>query len=809
MRGERDLLHALTRCWASLWTPRAVAYRERHDVDPATVAMAVVVQLLVPARAAGVLFTANPLTGSRDELVINASWGLGDSVVSGQVNPDTVIVDQRTGRVSHRTTSAKTVRTVPVDGGVREEAIDDHLVHAPVLTEQDITRLADLGRRVDALHDHPSDVEWALDDSGTPHLLQARPITGLPAPPLPATDQHTTPARPPSSAPPEDTTTRTPAEGRPPATSPPRPRRHRGSGTTATRREEWNDSRLGDYLWTNGNLGEAIPSVMTPATWSFVQVFMLRTMGIPSCQGHPTWGNIGGRFYLNLSTSLSLGTAFGRTVDQMADTVSAVFGRIPPGTPVPVIPLRRWATLRELVPLVTAFRLRLRIAHRRLPSYLDTAADRCAALRARARTAPTPDALLRLWRTELWPYCLETFDMMSAAARGRGGGNRLVKVRQRLAEQVGEADANALTTGIAHGAPLASLGPLLGLASVANGDTSPEDHIRQWGHRCPDEFEISLPRPAEDPTWLDHQLAAFRDSRTDVHAMLTQRRAEHEQAWARYQRKHPRHVTWTRRELRSWARLVHDREATRSEVNRAFWAIREVVLRAGELTGHGHDLFLLDRHEIERVLAGDDRPLAAVPARRDAYERYRALPNYPTLIRGPFDPERWAADPRRRTDLYDAATAPAPPEHPEPANHHSRTAGAPRPAATTPEPERKPPNPITGFPGAVGTVEGVARVVTSVDDAQDLRAGEVLVTTATNVGWTPLFPRAAAVVTDVGAPLSHAAIVARELGIPAVVGCGNATMRIRTGDRLRVHGERGEVHLIDPPTEGGAPPTGA
>ncbi|WP_016700578.1 PEP/pyruvate-binding domain-containing protein, partial [Actinoalloteichus spitiensis] len=418
VRGERDLLHALTRCWASLWTPWAVAYRERHDVDPATVAMSVVVQLLVPARAAGVLFTANPLTGSRDELVINASWGLGESVVSGQVSPDTVIVDQRTGRTRHHTTSAKTVRTVPVDGGVREEAIDDHLVHAPVLTEQDITRLTDLARRVDALHDHPSDVEWALDDDGTLHLLQARPITGLPTPPLPTGS--------PSSATTEDTTTRTRAtEGHPPATSSPRPP-HQAAGEAAIPRAEWNDSRLGDYLWTNANLGEAIPSVMTPATWSFVQVFMLRTMGIPSCQGHPTWGNIGGRFYLNLSTSLSLGTAFGRTVDQMADTVSAVFGRIPPGTPVPLVPLRRWATLREVVPLVTAFRLRLRIAHRRLPSYLDTAADRCAALRARARTAPTTTALLQLWRGELWPYCVETFDMMSAAARGRGGGNRLV-----------------------------------------------------------------------------------------------------------------------------------------------------------------------------------------------------------------------------------------------------------------------------------------------------------------------------------------------------------------------------------------------
>jgi pyruvate,water dikinase len=156
-----------------------------------------------------------------------------------------------------------------------------------------------------------------------------------------------------------------------------------------------------------------------------------------------------------------------------------------------------------------------------------------------------------------------------------------------------------------------------------------------------------------------------------------------------------------------------------------------------------------------------------VPVRRATYERYAALPPYPALIVGRFDPVRWAAGPDRRGDLYDA-----------------RGGGAP--VSDT----------VTGFPGAPGVVEGVARVLAGPEDGDRLKPGEILVTTLTNVGWTPMFPRAAAVVTDMGAPLSHASIVARELGIPAVVGTGNATMRLRDGDRVRVDGERGTVELL-------------
>ncbi len=104
---------------------------------------------------------------------------------------------------------------------------------------------------------------------------------------------------------------------------------------------------------------------------------------------------------------------------------------------------------------------------------------------------------------------------------------------------------------------------------------------------------------------------------------------------------------------------------------------------------------------------------------------------------------------------------------------------------------------IKGYPGSAGRVEGVVRYLTSPDKGSKLQEGEILLASTTNVGWTPLFPRAAAVITDIGAPLSHAAIVARELGIPAVVGTGNATMRLRTGDRVRVDGGQGIVELLD------------
>ena len=189
------------------------------------------------------------------------------------------------------------------------------------------------------------------------------------------------------------------------------------------------------------------------------------------------------------------------------------------------------------------------------------------------------------------------------------------------------------------------------------------------------------------------------------------------------------------------------------------------LVRGGVVEQRGFAVVLHGLQHPGDVGVQDKAVLDEVPVRRATYEQYAALPPYPALIVGHFDPVRWAADPGRRSDLYDAR-------------------GGTVPASDT----------VAGFPGAPGVVEGIARVIRSPEQGDRLQPGDVLVTTVTNVGWTPLFPRAAAVVTDLGAPLSHASIVARELGIPAVVGTGNATMRLRDG--VRVDGERGTVEVL-------------
>jgi pyruvate,water dikinase len=266
---------------------------------------------------------------------------------------------------------------------------------------------------------------------------------------------------------------------------------------------------------------------------------------------------------------------------------------------------------------------------------------------------------------------------------------------------------------------------------------------------------------------MERQLAGLRDAPVDVDTLLARQKEAHDAAWERFRQRYPRKASGMRRRIDRAARGAHDRELARSELVRVFWPLRAFVQRAGALTGRGEDLFFLSIDELLALLGGDDSALAFIRARRETHARYRALPPYPALIRGRFDPFQWAADPRRRSDRFDA-----------------RGEGTPASDA------------ITGFPGAAGVIEGRARVLLSADDGAQLQPGEILVTNVTNVGWTPLFPRAAAVVTDIGAPLSHAAIVARELGIPAVVGCGNATMRLRTGDQIRVNGAQGTVEVL-------------
>lgn len=291
----------------------------------------------------------------------------------------------------------------------------------------------------------------------------------------------------------------------------------------------------------------------------------------------------------------------------------------------------------------------------------------------------------------------------------------------------------------------------------------------------PHEYELSMPIPLEDPDWLEKQIVEYKKADIDVEELLNKQRAHYEAARIRFKERYPNKVKWLDKQMEKAAEAAQLREQGRSEFVRVFRLIRTFALKAGELLGLGDDIFYLYINEVEDLLSGEasrkkqSDAVKYIPERKENYQKYKAMPPFPSIIRGRFNPLEWAKNPNRRLDYYDAAMPPA--ELPD-----SQT--------------------LSGYAGAAGRVEGIVRILANPEEGDKLQPGEILVAATTNVGWTPLFPRAAAIITDVGAPLSHAAIVARELGIPAVVGCGNATFRLKTGDRVMVDGGQGLVQVL-------------
>ena len=532
---------------------------------------------------------------------------------------------------------------------------------------------------------------------------------------------------------------------------------------------EFNDSLGGDYLWSNVNFGEAMPEVMSPLAWAVVRFTLEDWVYLP---GYSTVGNIGGRPYLNISVFASLLGALGRNREDLLQAMEAtLYMRLPEEMEIPLIPLPARGKLAALANQVPV-QMRLTKSRRSLPVYLETNLPWCRQMKERIRAVTSGAGLVALWREEIGPHIQQ--GAWTVLGTANHAADYTVGLRRDLTDLVGSEDANLLIANLSEeGELLPSLGPVVGLAKVARGEMGREAYLDQYGHRGPQEFEISVPRPAEEPDWLDRQLAQFRESPVDAQALMARQREAFDAAWRRFGLLHPRKAQATRRRITESARRGRLREEARSEYVRDRWLVRSFALRAGELTGLGDDIFYLLLDEVLALLAGERAVLDRLPARQEAYRRYKALPTYPPIIRGRFDPFQWAADPDRRSDYFDAqASFPAIPSGPGGASL------------------------IAGSPGAAGRVEGLVRRIDRADDGDQLQPGEILVTMQTDVAWTLLFPRAAAVVTDVGAPLSHAAIVARELGIPAVVGCGDATMRLRTGDMVRVDGGQGTVEIL-------------
>ncbi len=321
---------------------------------------------------------------------------------------------------------------------------------------------------------------------------------------------------------------------------------------------------------------------------------------------------------------------------------------------------------------------------------------------------------------------------------------------------------------------LESLGPVVGLSRVAQGRMSRDAYLHTWGHRGVLEIEAAASRPFEEEGWLDRELNVFKTSKVDVDKLLSKMYSDYEDAWKRLQTRYPSLAKGLKRRLDQCAVANRARESVRSKFIRLVWVMRSWALESGELAGIGDDAFFLTVEELLELLSGKDESTSYIPNRKRTYEKYKALPPYPPLISGKFDTFQWAknlgqcgvrSNSGEKSENLEAVLSKG--------------------------------SVITGVLGSAGEAVGTVRLLKSLEEGDQLIDGEILVTSATNIGWTLLFPRVAAIVTDIGASLSHAAIVARELGVPAVVNCGDATRRLRTGNKIRVDGSKGIVEILD------------
>ncbi|MGC5585218.1 PEP/pyruvate-binding domain-containing protein [Ornithinimicrobium sp. W1665] len=657
VEGDEAVLGAVRRCWASLWSERAVDYRERLAIDPASVAMAVVVQRMVPAEAAGVLFTADPVSGRRDRVVVDAARGLGEAVVSGSVTPEHLVVGED-GEVLERRPGG--------DGG-------------PVLTDAQVAELATTGRAVAAHLGRPQDVEWALDD-GRFVLLQTRPMTALPPAPVSLSRiQRTTgpvllellPRRP---LPLELTAWIRPVMGR-----------HvegivaEGAGLHV---------RFADVLLADDAVvREFVPPAPRPTVRTPARVVRSLVRGL---RGRPeAWAR-------------DPRLAGYRTAVEALDALDPTELTWEELVAVP----RRAA---GLVDVMTA----LRAGH--LPAAFVAIGRLRLACVLTGRGGLFADLLLGApTRTRA------ANDELAALARGAQEVPGLPELLER-ADPVTMAEVRALPGADGWGERL-------------------RHFLATYGHR-----ETTSLLLLRDPTWG----AAPSTVLGLVRALLADRDRPQDAA-----RSGPPALTAAGALGRAAERAaagVALREDTHFELTRTMPAVRRALLEAGRrLAATGEvdgpdDVWFLTLDEL--TARGDLR--GAVTRRRAAYQELAGSPLIAT------------------TTLY-----PRPPTSAEVL--------------------------AVGTPAGGGRATGPVRVLAGPAEFGRLRPGEVLVCASTNPGWTPLFQRAAAVVVDHGGMASHAAIVAREYGIPAVMGTGSGTLSLVEGARVVVDGDRGEVRAAPP-----------
>lgn len=744
VRDEQGLLDAVRTCWASVCSPRLLSYLHALGLDAAA-AVGVVIQALVPSEVAGVLFTINPLTSNTHELVINAAYGLGNLVADGRVSPDTYYIDKDSGFLRDRVIGDKALRSEPnPQGGVREVSVPSALVRREALDQHALSRLTEVGRRIERHFGDARDVEWAFVGDAL-YILQARPIVL--------------------------------------------------NGRTSTRRRTRSKAKRTPVaargtVWSNVNVGEALPGVATPLTWSMVSDFSdfgfrkaFAALGCKIPRHANLVGNFRGRIYLNLSE-----------LTQIAAQVPGLTLRmlLPVGGVSELTRLERdmpeWSRMGFVsrLPMTAARFARENLGLRaRIERFEPAFHDECSRIRSldlRILPSPALDETL----SDVHRLLNETGGLMLTAYGGvlaallplsaalrvlRGAdadrvqrellaaledeesaspGRELLRISELIADDEASrhaiigADRTLAASQLPKGAPRQAI----------------EAFLQRFGHRGIREAELAEPRWREDQSLLFDTVRLHLRG-LHVHASDTverrgrELRSESERALLEFGFPARQSVIGLLAVVRNALRV---RERLRDHVVQVLDLMRLIALDASRRIairepGIGNDAaFYLTLSELHGYLRGELRTVKPLlRLRRSGYERDRSLPDPPdTFV-----------------------------DYPPPVVQLGRRTSV-----------------LEGLAASSGQVQGRARVLTSTTEISAFEPGEILVVPAADVGWSPLFMAAAGLATDLGGPLSHACVVAREYGLPAVVNLRVATRAVKTGDRVLLDGDAGRLQVL-------------
>ncbi|QBD83042.1 phosphoenolpyruvate synthase [Ktedonosporobacter rubrisoli] len=755
--GEEALLDAVRRCWASLWTERAVSYRLSNQIDQSSVSLSVVVQRMIDVAVAGVLFTANPLTGKRRQAVIDANPGLGEAVVSGAVNPDHFVVNTSSGEIIERRLGDKRIliRALP-DGGTQRIEREDQSKQA-CLTDEQVRALARLGAQVEEHYQAPQDTEWAIDAAGKLWLTQARPITTLY--PLP-----------------------------PSALLP--------------------DNVLHVYLSANALQGVYQP--FTPMGIALYRHFAASGVRLAGFDPGPRESGPGFlieanmRLFIDITTALRnpLGRRLLSAILSIGETRSAeILKTLMIDPRLPVATSRRWNFIRRA--LLATIRLHL-------PQNLLQALISPQAARQRVRelypklqqelTASSQASsverldLVENFAVQRLAYIIGSIAPVMAsgslcfALAGKLLGN-LADADERqtvlrglpfnpttemdlmlwnIAKKIA-AEQDVVTFMLEHSAKqLSAAYQQHTLPPIVQQSLS--EFLQTYGHRGVAEIDLGLPRWSDDPTHILGVLLNYLrlkepDQAPDV---LFTHGAQQAEAMVHELTRRATKRNWLRGWLvnfclRRTRNLVGMRESHKFYVVKIIARMRDILHPVAlELVNNGcleqtDDLYFLSFQEARAALKGKDmRDL--VRERRATYEQELHRRHVPhILLSDGSEPSTMVATKNGDKILH-------------------------------------------GTPASAGRITAKARVIRDPVGAH-LEPGEILIAPSTDPGWTPLFLTAGALIMEMGGSMSHGAVVAREYGIPAVVGVIGATERIQTGQIISVDGSTGSIILQEQETE--------